>query len=44
MDFINNLLTGYCQLFGYASCSDLDSVEILVLVAIAILVIAVTWK
>jgi hypothetical protein len=44
MNIINNLLTEYCQLFGYASCSNLSLVEILVLAAIAIFVIAVIFR
>lgn len=44
MDIINSLLTRYCQLFGYASCSNLSWVEILVLLAIAIFAIAVIFR
>lgn len=44
MDIINNLLTRYCQLFGYASCSNLSWVEILVLLAISIFAMAVIFR
>ena len=44
MDIINSFLTRYCQLFGYASCNNLSRVEILVLLAIAIFVIAVVFR
>lgn len=44
MAIINSILTSYCQLFGYASCSNLSWVEILVLAAIAIVALAVIFR
>ena len=44
MDIINNLLTDYCQLFGYSSCNNLGVVEILVLLAVAVFVAIVAFR
>ncbi len=39
MDAFYNLLTQYCQLFGYSSCSNLTALDIFLLSIIALFVV-----
>jgi hypothetical protein len=41
MDTLNGLLTEYCRVFGYSSCSDLTMAETAFLIAVGALVIII---
>ena len=44
MTILNDLMTSYCQLFGYSSCGGLSWAEIAVLVAVGALVLIVGFR
>jgi hypothetical protein len=39
MHTLNNLLTQYCQLFGYSSCRNLTALDIFLLTTIGMFVV-----